>query len=237
MATPPKLIRCFLAALASASVRGRIATGNRAGQAVLRFGDRIDAEDLEPRAEDDAPPRCATIAGVSVHANVAVPARDRGRLERLCRYVARPPLCGERLSRLGDGRLLYRLKRRWSDGTLAMVFEPHELIEKLAALVPPPRLNLVRYHGVLAPAFPQRKLLDHGPVQDNRDILRGTTREDKRKDVKAHQNVTLFQERDPENRPGPVTPDVRIDTRGLIPVPSVPHPPAGGTLADIHKEW
>jgi len=26
-----------------------------------------------------------------------------------------------------------------------------ELLEKLAALVPPPRLNLVRYHGVLAP--------------------------------------------------------------------------------------
>ena len=26
-----------------------------------------------------------------------------------------------------------------------------ELIEKLAALVPPPRLNLIRYHGVLAP--------------------------------------------------------------------------------------
>ena len=87
----------FLASLAGASVRGRIATGIRAGQTVLRFGDRIDADDLEPRAEDDAPPRCATIAGVSVHANVAVPAHDRRRLERLCRYVARPALCGERL--------------------------------------------------------------------------------------------------------------------------------------------
>ncbi|MBT4096156.1 MAG: hypothetical protein HOE86_00835, partial [Gemmatimonadetes bacterium] len=31
-----------------------------------------------------------------------------------------------------------------------------ELLEKLAALVPPPRLNLVRYHGVLAPACPDR---------------------------------------------------------------------------------
>lgn len=33
-----------------------------------------------------------------------------------------------------------------------VVFEPLELIERLAALVPPPRFNLVRYHGILAPA-------------------------------------------------------------------------------------
>ena len=39
----------------------------------------------------------------------------------------------------------------WSDGTYQIVLSPLELIEKLAALVPPPRLNLVRYHGVLAP--------------------------------------------------------------------------------------
>ena len=36
----------LLAALCSASVRGRIATGPRAGQTVLRFGDRIDIEQL-----------------------------------------------------------------------------------------------------------------------------------------------------------------------------------------------
>jgi hypothetical protein len=57
----------------------------------------------------------------------------------------------ERLSRLEDGQLLYRLKHRWRDGTTHVVFEPQELIEKLAALVPPPRFHLVRYHGVLGP--------------------------------------------------------------------------------------
>jgi Putative transposase len=31
------------------------------------------------------------------------------------------------------------------------VFTPQELVEKLAALVPPPRFHLVRYHGVLGP--------------------------------------------------------------------------------------
>lgn len=45
---------------------------------------------------------------------------------------------------------LYRLKRRWRDGTTHMIFEPIELVERLAALVPPPRFNLVRYYGVLA---------------------------------------------------------------------------------------
>ena len=45
-----------------------------------------------------------------------------------------------------DFRLLYRLKRPWRNGTTHVVFEPLELIEKLAALVPPPRFNLVRYH-------------------------------------------------------------------------------------------
>jgi hypothetical protein len=45
------------------------------------------------------------------------------------------------LSVLPDGRLLYRLKRRWRYGTTHVIFEPLELMEKLAALVPAPRLN------------------------------------------------------------------------------------------------
>jgi hypothetical protein len=68
------------------------------------------------------------------------------RLERLCRYAARPPVATERLSLLADGRLLYGLKHRWHDGTTHVLFEQLELLEKLAALVPPPRFNLVRYY-------------------------------------------------------------------------------------------
>jgi hypothetical protein len=142
----------LLAQLYGASVAGRIATGRRAGQRVLRVGDCIDPEDL-PALEGE---RCASASGVSLHANVAVPARDRRRLERLCRYVARPPVATERLSRLEDGRLLYRLKHRWRDGTTHVVFEPQELVEKLAALVPPPRFHLVRYHGILGPCASER---------------------------------------------------------------------------------
>jgi uncharacterized protein YbaR (Trm112 family) len=39
----------------------------------------------------------------------------------------------------------------WADGTRQLLFEPLTLLEKLAALIPRPRINLVLYHGVLAP--------------------------------------------------------------------------------------
>ncbi|MBZ5500417.1 MAG: transposase [Acidobacteriia bacterium] len=47
----------------------------------------------------------------------------------------------ERLSLLPDGRLLSRLKRRRHNGTTRMIFELRELIEKLAAPVPPRRFD------------------------------------------------------------------------------------------------
>jgi hypothetical protein len=121
---------------------GLVATGPRAGRRVVKVGNAVDLEDLAVSAG----PRCAAISGFSVHANVCVPAHDRMRLERLARYAGRPPVATGRLSLLPDGRLLYRLKRRWRDGTSHVIFEPLELVEKLAALVPPPRFNLVRYY-------------------------------------------------------------------------------------------
>jgi Putative transposase len=81
------------------------------------------------------------------------------RFERLARYVGRPPLAAERLSLLRDGRLLYRLKHRWRDGTTHVIYEPLELLERLAALVPPPKFNIVRYSGVFAPAAGCRSLI------------------------------------------------------------------------------
>jgi hypothetical protein len=145
----------LLSELYGASISGRVATGPRAGRRIVKVGDAIDLEDIAVSSG----PRCATISGFSVHADVCIPAHDRIRLERICRYAGRPPLATQRLSLLPDGRLLYRLKRRWRDGTSHVIFEPLELIEKLAALVPPPRFNLVRYHGVLAPSAAFRPLV------------------------------------------------------------------------------
>ena len=55
----------------------------------------------------------------------------------------------DRLRLLADGRVGLTLKTAWMDGTHHLVFEPLELLEKLAALTPRPRINLVLYHGVL----------------------------------------------------------------------------------------
>ncbi|HEY5645241.1 MAG TPA: transposase, partial [Pseudomonadales bacterium] len=139
----------LLAQLLTAAVQGRAASGPRTGQRVLRFGDRVEIEPGE-NGSAEAIQGLARSHGFSLHAGVAVPPNDRRRLERLCRYAGRPPVATERLSELGDGRLLYELRHRWKDGTTHVVFEPLELIDRLAALVPPPRFHTVRYHGVLA---------------------------------------------------------------------------------------
>jgi len=144
----------LMALLGAASIRSRIATGPEAGEPCRRLGDQVDPspEDeagVEPLAT--APPRCVRQGGMSLHADVGVPARDRRRLERLCRYVARPPLALGRLEALSDGRLAYRVKTPWRDGTTHVVMERRELLERLAPLIPPPRAHQVRYHGILAP--------------------------------------------------------------------------------------
>ena len=57
----------------------------------------------------------------------------------------------ERLSQNSTGQVVYELKAPYRDGTTHVVFEPLDFLAKLAALVPRPRANLVRYHGILAP--------------------------------------------------------------------------------------
>ncbi len=125
------------AAGAAASIQGRVATGPRAGARVLRIGGDPDAPWVTSRG-----PRQAHLAGFDLHADVVVPAGDRARVEQLCRYVLRPPLAQDRLTTIADGRALVTLKAPWHDGTTHLLFEPVELLEKLAALTPRPRINL-----------------------------------------------------------------------------------------------
>ena len=46
---------------------------------------------------------------------------------------------------------MLKLKTPWRDGTTHLVMSPLEFMQRLAALVPRPRLHLIRFHGVLAP--------------------------------------------------------------------------------------
>lgn len=137
-----------LAAIYAAALQGRAALGEGAGRPLVRIGREDRAV---PRGQEETKFRCAVLGGFSLHAGVSVAGRDRAGLERLCRYVGRPPLAAKRLEELPDGRLLYRLRHPWRDGTSALVLEPRELLARLAAQVPPPGAHQVRYHGILAP--------------------------------------------------------------------------------------
>jgi len=76
---------------------------------------------------------------------------QRHTLERLCRYITRPALGHTRLRRTPAGEVVLQLKTPYRDGTTHLVMTPLEFLQRLAALVPRPRLPLIRFHGVLAP--------------------------------------------------------------------------------------
>jgi hypothetical protein len=76
----------LLAPLTEASLRMRSIHGPQPGARWRRAGDRV--EPAEPDDDPDASPRVPAHRGLILHADVAVPAGDRRRLERLCRYAA-----------------------------------------------------------------------------------------------------------------------------------------------------
>jgi len=137
-----------LARTMAASVKQRIAFGERAGQYVRRIGSGFGYEGERPELTG---PRCASVNGFSLHANTQIPAHRRDQLERLIRYTARGAVSLERLEEDANGDLIYSFNRPWSDGTTGIKLSPLELLEKLAAIVPLPRVHLVRYGGCLAP--------------------------------------------------------------------------------------
>ena len=93
----------------------------------------------------------ARAGGFSLHAGVDIAPKYREKLERLCRYMSRSPVASERLALTASGQVRYTLKTPYRDGTTHIVLEPLDLMGRLAALVPPPRMHLKRFHGVFAP--------------------------------------------------------------------------------------
>ena len=63
------------------------------------------------------------------------------------------------MERLPSGHIRYQMKRPDADGRSYLVMTPLELMERVAALIPPPQVHLVRYFGVLAPNARDRALL------------------------------------------------------------------------------
>jgi len=131
--------------LLGASITYRIALGPNAGRKVFTLQTLPADEDSVSGQEP------GRVGGFSLHAGVAVKAHQREKLERLCRYIARPAVSEQRLSLTARGNVRYRLKTPYRDGTTHGLFEPLDFLARLAALVPPPRVNLTRFHGVFAP--------------------------------------------------------------------------------------
>ena len=57
----------------------------------------------------------------------------------------------ERLAVKRAGHVVPKLKTAWRDGTSHHVMTPMEFMQRVAALVPRPRLHPIRFHGALAP--------------------------------------------------------------------------------------
>ena len=119
----PVLASCY-----GASVGDRQLLGADPGQRTRKIVHPV--RELPPPNE-----ALADVGGVNIHAGAAIDGRDRRRLERLCRYVARPPISQERLARHHDGRLRRNLEK--------VATKPDEIARALAEAGlgprPPPR--------------------------------------------------------------------------------------------------
>jgi hypothetical protein len=154
-----------LAGLAAASVQGIVALGHRRGARVRRLGEPPET------IEAPTPGRChARSNGFDLHAGLVVPAGQRERLEGVCRDALRPPVACERLRMTGNGRVRLQVRRRWADGTTHLEWDAVDFLGRLAVLVPRPRINLILYHGVLAPRAAWRSaVVRHATSEDGRD--------------------------------------------------------------------
>jgi hypothetical protein len=148
-----------LASLQSASCTYCIVLGPRAGQKVLRL------HTVAGREEKPRNVLCTDAYGFSLHAAVRCGADQRKQLERLCRYITRRALANERLSRKAKGQVMLKLKSPYRDGTTHIVMHPQEIMQRLVALMPRPRLHLIRFHGVLAPNTKLRAAVILQPAQ------------------------------------------------------------------------
>ena len=136
------------------SVSYRIAVGPQQGRKAFMIRTLRPLDRPNPGLE-----RVAKANGFSLHAGVSCEGHQTDKRERLCRYIARPAVAIPRLSLSSTGKVVYTLKTPYRDGTTQVAFDPVDFIARLAALVPKPRVNLTRYHGVLAPNHRWRGLV------------------------------------------------------------------------------
>jgi len=137
-----------LSLLQSTACTYRIALGPRAGQKVLTLK-TISTQNTQPQGNKKY---CVNAHGFSLHAGVRCAMNQRKELKHLCRYITRPAIANERLALNSAGQVVLALKMPYRDGTAAhIVMWPLEFMQRLVALVPRLKLNLICFYGVLVP--------------------------------------------------------------------------------------
>jgi hypothetical protein len=149
-----------LAAATASSIAGKIAFGPNAGRYVTRIGSGFGYGEETPLVKGT---RCCSLNGFSLHANTATKTLERDKLYRLIEYIARGPISNKRLEITKAGLVKLQLKTAWSDGTSHLLFTKEEFLEKLTALIPPPRSHLVKWSGIFSPNSPVRPLIVLNP--------------------------------------------------------------------------
>jgi hypothetical protein len=92
--------------------------------------------------------RCGEL---DVRAGPPVAADDKLLRARLCRYVTRAPFDPSALGPGEHGRLRYRLRHPFSDGTTHVELSPAALVQRLESLAVGELRPPVGFHGMLAP--------------------------------------------------------------------------------------
>jgi len=103
-----------------------------------------------PQAPTTRSPLTVSAFGMHLHAATTVDGRDRKQLERVCRYMLRPPFAHDAVQALPDGRVRVHFKAPWHSGAAHADMSPDKFIARSCALVPPPGFHMTRYFGVFA---------------------------------------------------------------------------------------
>jgi len=103
-----------------------------------------------PDSPSAPPPMTLSAFGMNLHAATTADGRYRKQLERICRYLLRPPFAHDAVTALPGGRVRVSFKAPWRSGTAHADMDAHQFLARLCALVPPPGFHMTRYYGVLA---------------------------------------------------------------------------------------
>jgi len=197
------------------SISYRIAVGPQQGRKVFTLQTLPDERDTDSTPAPGNVAGFSLHAGVAAKASQRDKVRSRSdregalgyKLERLCRYVTRPAIAEKRLSLTKQGMVRYELKTPYRDGTTDVIFEPVDfaapahpcargiraslhVIAKLAALIPKPRVNLIRLDGVFAPNSKHRVWVT--PARRGKGSRKVVTDQDEKTPAQSHVAMAGF---------------------------------------------